>query len=245
MRIAIISDIHGNLAALEAVASDIRHRGVDLTVNLGDSISGPLLPLETAQYLMTEGWLSLAGNHERQVLTQTPEQRSASDEYAHSQLSNVEFEWLRSLPTTASPLQDVFLCHGTPTSDIDYFLETIESGVVRASTSIEIEQRIGLEKSGLIACGHTHIPRAVRSSRSQLIVNPGSVGLPAYSDTHPEFHSVETGSPDARYAIVEKTARGWTASLLSVPYNHASMAHLAEIRGRQDWKQALLTGYVH
>jgi predicted phosphodiesterase len=69
MRIAVVSDIHGNLPALEAVVADIARRGVDAVVNLGDSLSGPLLPLETAQFLMAQSWTHLAGNHERQVLT--------------------------------------------------------------------------------------------------------------------------------------------------------------------------------
>ena len=68
MRIAFVSDIHGNLPALEAVAADIHRRGADRVVNLGDNLSGPLLPRETAQWLMASDWLSLAGNHERQVL---------------------------------------------------------------------------------------------------------------------------------------------------------------------------------
>ena len=55
MRIALLSDIHGNLAALEAVVADIDRRGADRIVNLGDSLSGPLLPRETAQYLMAAG----------------------------------------------------------------------------------------------------------------------------------------------------------------------------------------------
>ena len=69
MRIAILSDIHGNLAALEAVTEDLRHRAVDAVVNLGDGLSGPLLPLETAQFLMARNWTQLSGHHERQVLT--------------------------------------------------------------------------------------------------------------------------------------------------------------------------------
>jgi len=52
MRIAVVSDIHGNLPALEAVVCDFTRRGVDAVVNLGDNVSGPLLPLETAQFLM-------------------------------------------------------------------------------------------------------------------------------------------------------------------------------------------------
>lgn len=101
MRLALLSDIHGNLAALEAVTKDLRRRGVDQVVNLGDSLSGPLLPLETAQFLMAQGWLNLAGNHERQLLTQSVEQMGPSDAYAFAQLSKKEFDWLGSLVPSA------------------------------------------------------------------------------------------------------------------------------------------------
>jgi len=131
MRLALLSDIHGNLAALEAVTADLRRRGVDQVVNLGDSLSGPLLPRETAQFLMAQGWLSLAGNHERQLLTQSVEQMGPSDAYAHAQLSTPEWDWIRSLPPSVRLSPDVFLCHGSPRSDVEYFLETLEEGVVR------------------------------------------------------------------------------------------------------------------
>ena len=72
MRIAFVTDIHGNLAALEAVVRDIERRGVARVVNLGDSLSGPLLPRETARALMARDWLHLAGNHERQILSDGP-----------------------------------------------------------------------------------------------------------------------------------------------------------------------------
>jgi predicted phosphodiesterase len=243
MRIALITDIHGNLAALEAITSDLRRRGVDAVVNLGDSLSGPLLPLETAQYLMAEGWISLAGNHERQILVDDPLRRGPADEFAHSRLTTKEFAWLESLPSTARLSPEIFLCHGTPSSDVQYFLETIDDGFVRAANSDEIESRIGSERSALIACGHTHIPRVVRAKHGQVIVNPGSVGLQAYADVHPSPHFMETGSPDARYAIVEKVRGGWSSSLLSVPYDHRSMANLAKLHGSTRWEHALLTGY--
>lgn len=244
MRLAIVTDIHGNLAALEAVAEDIRRRSVDLIVNLGDSLSGPLLPLETAQFLMTEGWLSLAGNHERQILTHSSERRSASDEYAHSQLTAKEFSWLKSLAASSRITSDVLLCHGTPLSDTEYFLETVQDGVVRQATASEIEARLGAEIANLVACGHTHVPRVVHTQRGKLIVNPGSVGLPAYDDVHPSPHVIETGSPDARYAIAEQSKNGWVISLLSIPYDYRSMAQQAKLRGRSDWEHALLTGYM-
>lgn len=244
MKLALISDIHGNLAALEAVVSDARRRGVDAFVNLGDSLSGPLLPLETARFLMAEAWINLAGNHERQILTQGPGRRSASDEYAHSRLTEKEICWLRSLAPTKRFSPEVFLCHGTPSSDLEYFLESVEEAGVRAATSEEVQQRLGAEQSPVVACGHTHIPRAVRTKSGQLIVNPGSVGLPAYDDSHPLPHVIENGSPDARYAIIEQAKDQWMVSLLSVPYDYKSMADLAARNGRPEWQNALLTGYM-
>jgi predicted phosphodiesterase len=130
-RIALISNIHGNLAALEAVTADIQQRAVDCVVNLGDSISGPLLPLQTAQFLMTAGWLSLAGNHERQLLTLRAGRGGLSDQYAHAQLSEKEFEWLRSLQSSVHLNDEVLLCHGTPNSYCEYLLETIEGTSTR------------------------------------------------------------------------------------------------------------------
>lgn len=244
MRLAVVSDIHGNLPALEAVVNDFGRRGVDAVVNLGDCVSGPLFPRETAQFLRSQDWTHLAGNHERQVLTLGPDQRGASDEFARSQLSSAELEWLASLRPSARYAADVFLCHGTPASDCDYFLETVEPTHVRCASQTEIGERCGNVDADMILCGHTHVPRAVRSPAGQLIVNPGSVGLPAYEDFHPYPHVIETGSPDARYAVVERRGGEWFAELVCVPYAHASMARLARSRHRQDWANALATGRV-
>src|SRR2546423_1906731 len=67
MKIAAISDIHGNLPALDAVLADIAAQGVDVTVNLGDILSGPLWITETADRLRALDLPTLAGNHERQL----------------------------------------------------------------------------------------------------------------------------------------------------------------------------------
>jgi diadenosine tetraphosphatase ApaH/serine/threonine PP2A family protein phosphatase len=96
----------------------------------------------------------------------------------------------------------------------------------------------------LVLCGHTHHPRALRTATGQLIVNPGSVGLQAYDDDRPYPHLIETGSPDARYAIVERLPEGWSAALIAVPYEHETMARLAERNGMPDWAHALRTGYM-
>ncbi len=75
-----------------------------------------------------------------------------------------------------------------------------------------------------------------------LLLNPGSVGLQAYGDDHPVAHTVENGSPDARYAIAESTAQGWRVEHFTVPYDQESMAVLAGQRGRPEWAHALRTG---
>lgn len=243
MRIAVVSDIHGNLPALEAVVADFARRGVDAVVNLGDSLSGPLLPRQTAQYLMAQGWTHLAGNHERQILD-TAVAPGPSDAYARSELGAAELAWLRTLAPRGQLGQDVLLCHGTPHSDLQYLLETVEAGGVRVATPEEIDARLGGETAALVVCGHSHMPRSVRSARGQLLVNPGSVGLPGFRAEEPLPHCMQNASPDARYAIVEHRAGHWHAALLTVPYDHLAMARLAQQRGRPQWQRALATGYV-
>jgi predicted phosphodiesterase len=188
MRIALVSDIHGNLAALEAVVADIALRDADQIANLGDSLSGPLLPLETARFLMARDWIHLAGNHERQILdvAARPGSGGRSDRYAHGRLSSSELDWLASLPSSIALEDGVLLCHGTPYSDCITLLQTAE----RAATSEEIEARLGAAKADVIGCGHSHVAGSVRTTCGTLIVNPGSVGQPAYADDHPYPHAV-------------------------------------------------------
>lgn len=241
MRFALVSDIHGNLAALEAVIDDLQTRRVDQVVNLGDHVSGPLHPKETARRLMSMDWIHLAGNHERQLLTTPLGEMGPSDAFAHAQLDRRELSWLSNQAATAGLEGDVLLCHGTPGRDDEFFLETeIETGL-RPARPDEITVRMGPATESLVACGHSHIPRIVRAPSGQIVVNPGSVGLPAYlTDTI----TVECGCPDARYAVVEKREGGWAVDLVSVPYDHLAMAELAERRGRNDWAQALRTGFI-
>lgn len=241
-RLAILSDIHGNLAALEAVIDDTRRRGVTGIVNLGDSLSGPLLPLETARFLMAQDWPQLAGNHERQLLEFATNGGGPSDAFAHARLSPEVFAWMRTLPSSRALDDDVFLCHGTPRSDTEYFLDSVEGEGTRPATDAELAERCTLERPKVIACGHTHIPRTVNSPRGQLLVNPGSVGLQAYEDDQPHFHRFETGDACARYATIEKRGGFWHAQIHPVPYDAEPMARLAERNGRPDWAQALRTG---
>jgi hypothetical protein len=76
----------------------------------------------------------------------------------------------------------------------------------------------------------------------QLIVNPGSVGVQAYEHDDPEYHIMQTGSPDARYAILEKRREGWLVDLISLPYDTRLVVELAGGNGRPEWAAALATG---
>ena len=238
MRVAVVSDIHGNLPALEAVAAHLRADCFDVVVNLGDSVSGPLFPRETAQFLMAEDWIHLAGNHERQLL-ELGENSVPSDIYAHSQLDAVHMDWIATLPHTRPLDGGISLCHGTPSSDVTPLLE---NGDQLASRE-QITARLGDTEASLVLCGHSHVPRSVRID-GRLIVNPGSVGLPAYDDDRPFPHVIQTGSPDARYAVVDFRSGAWTVSLISVPYAVERAAAAAEMHGRSDWAVGLRTGFM-
>ncbi len=61
----------------------------------------------------------------------------------------------------------------------------------------------------VILCGHSHVPRTVALPHGKLIVNPGSVGLPAYTMETPAHYMMESGSPHARYALLHQTQQGW------------------------------------
>lgn len=244
MRIAAISDVHGNLAALDAVLADIARRGIESIVNLGDILSGGLFPAETADRLMELNIPTIRGNHERQILEQAPDRMGLSDRHAAANLRPDHLAWIAALPETMQISDDILLVHGTPDSDLVYFLETVTGDGLRAATRDEIVERAGAVSASLILCGHTHVPRIVRLDDGRLIVNPGSVGLQAYDDDQPFPHIVETGSPHARYAIATMTNGTWSAELCAVEYDWEQAARDAEANGRTDWAKALRTGRV-
>ncbi|MGD0491135.1 MAG: metallophosphoesterase family protein [Steroidobacteraceae bacterium] len=244
MRIAAVSDIHGNLSALDAVLADIERRGVDLIVNLGDIVSGPLLPRETAARLMALGLPTIRGNHERQVLTLDPARMGPSDRYAFDTLGEAERRWMSELPPVLSLEGDVFLCHATPRNDVDCYLEELVERELRPAPLRRIEERTKGIQASLILCGHSHIPKLVHLSSGQLIVNPGSVGIQAYEGHDPGPHRVEMGAPHARYAVAERRGNRWAVDFFAVAYDWEAAARLAEQRERPDWVRALRTGFV-
>jgi len=244
MRLAILSDIHGNLPALQAVITDLEHRQVNQVVNLGDHASGPLWPRETVEFLMRQPWTQIAGNHERQLTRNDPASHGASDHYAFTQLTAEQLHWLRELPASARIGEAILLFHGTPADDRVYLLESIAHGQVQLATQGEISLRLGNDRAKIMLCGHSHLPRLVHTLNGDLIVNPGSVGVQGYTDDGPQPHLVQLGSPEARYAILEQRGASWQVEFHVIPYDHRAAAEQAQRNGRADWESVLRTGCV-
>ena len=245
MKLAVISDIRGNSAALLAVLTDIERRGVDLTVNLGDSFSGPLDAAGTARILAPLDLPTVRGNHDRLLVDRPVSEMGRWETWCIEDLSSETLDWCRALPLTRE-IDDILLCHATPAKDDENWLDRRgpdQRLVARDLTAVE-ERAEGVVHP-LTLCGHTHCPRNVRLPDGRRIVNPGSVGCPAYLDNRMEPHfAQQTGAPDARYAIVERSGEEWTVALLSVPYDPSEMAGLAFGKGADSWATALQTGWT-
>jgi diadenosine tetraphosphatase ApaH/serine/threonine PP2A family protein phosphatase len=153
--------------------------------------------------------------------------------------------WFQSLPLTLKVADGVLLFHGSPTDDLTYLLDTLDETGARPATEAEVLHRIDTETGwALMLCGHTHLPQAMRLSSGTLIVNPGSVGWPAYQDDEPYPHVMDAGTPHARYATVDDQTGRWEATFHVVEYDWETSAHIAEKNGRPDVARALLTGPV-
>jgi predicted phosphodiesterase len=243
VRLAVISDVHGNLPALDAVLAAIAGDGVDLTVNLGDLLSGYVQPAETADRLIELGLPTVRGNHERQVLTLPEQSQGMADRLTARVLTARHREWMASLPMTLEPAPGVLAFHGSPTDDLQYLLHTVEKSGVRPASVAEVRQRVGdVSAYRLLLCGHTHIAGSLQLPGGPLVVNPGSVGWPAYTDDQPYEHEMAAGSPRARYAVVDDVSGGWQVEFRSVDYPWDEAARLAEGFGRADVARALRTG---
>ena len=243
MRIAAISDVHGNLPALDAVTADITGQDVDVVVNLGDLLSGAVQPRETADRLMELGLPTVRGNHERQLLTLSPEQMGASDRLANDAITDRHREWMAGLPLTLQPAEGVLAFHGSPSDDLTYLLDSVGPDGARPATEEQVIERLGRAVDvPLLLCGHTHLQRSMRLPSGALVVNPGSVGWPAYDDERPYPHVMEAGTPHARYAVAERVRGRWTVEFHAVDYDWEQAATIAEANGRAEVARALRTG---
>jgi len=234
MRIAVISDIHGNRLALEAVEADIAMVGVDAIINLGDLLAGPLDPAATADLLIERNYPTVIGNHDRYMVSAPPEKQAPVDRFVVEQLRPVHLDYLRSLPATRDIEGEVFLCHGTATSDEEPWLDSWWDGrTVTVPGEAEVTDKAHGLDFPVLLCGHTHVARMVRLRDGRMVVNPGAVGL-----------QINYGLPDARYAILERHAGRWAADLRAVPYDFEAAARQTIANGFPNWAEAIRTGWT-
>ena len=241
MKTAIISDIHGNVDALQAVLLDIKNRDIKDIYNLGDSLYGPLFPIETYKLLVKENIQTISGNGDRILLdihTNNP-----TIKYVQDLLDEEHKDWISDLPFSLQT-EEFYFCHGTPTSDESYLLEEMNPRGSSLKKTEDILKLINGISQNIIFCAHSHIPRVVYLPNNKIVINPGSVGLPAYEDELPILHKMESGSPHARYAIVTKIEDDWIIEQISIPYNRDAAIIQSEKNGRVDWAVALQTGRI-
>lgn len=244
MKTAVMSDIHGNSAALSAVLADIRRRGIKTVINLGDCFSGPLDATETARILQEENLPTVSGNHDRLLWDSAVNEMGPWERWVIDDLSQETLDWVRTLPKSLV-IGDLFCCHATPHDDETNWLDRRgPSHRVIARDLEKVESYADGIVQPVMLCGHTHTPRAVRLPDGRRIINPGSVGCPAYLDNRMEPNFIhQTGAPDARYAVIEKVDDDWISDLIAVPYDASEMIERARENGAKSWAHALLTGW--
>ena len=239
MRLAIISDIHGNLLGLETVLADLKSRGVDATINLGDCVTSPLWPRETFELLETLAWPTVRGNHDRRLAEEPRDRMPPAVAFTSDSLAADHHRSLGALPSSLEIEGDVFAVHGTPASDTEYLLEDAVHGRLLPATAESLGQRIGDRRESLILCGHSHHQHVAHAPGNRLVVNPGSVGCPRYADNTDPF-SAESCSPHARYAIATRRNRRWSIELFVLEYDWDAVARQARRNGFAAWATAFL-----
>jgi predicted phosphodiesterase len=185
VRLALLSDIHGNLAALDAALDDLKKHKPDRIVVAGDLVFYGPRPAETVdrlRALQADGAAIIAGNTDVAVadfdyaaafpwLDDVPAGHRAAAEWAHEQLSDDQLDWLRGLPSERRVWADgmlVLACHGSPGSQTAGLPADLDPTVT--------VERVTRTDARVIVCGHTHIAD-VRELGRKLIVNPGSCGV--------------------------------------------------------------------
>lgn len=241
--VAVIADVHGNRWALEAVLEDLERRGAEHVLNLGDSLYGPLDPAGTAEVFRRVDAVSIRGNQDRILLEpRAPATDSPTFRFVVEELTREDVEWLGTHAVAPIRVGPFVLCHGTPERDDHYLLEEVTEHGVRLTEAADLARELAAVDAEVILCGHSHVPRLVALPDGRALVNPGSVGLPAYTDDTPHSHAMEAGSPHARYAWLEPTARGWRIEHVALEYDWERAAVAAEQHGRPDWAAWLRSG---
>jgi predicted phosphodiesterase len=245
MRVALISDIHGNLVSLEAVLEDIDREEVDQIVCLGDvAVLGPQ-PLEVLARLRAFDCACVMGNHDLDLLdpAQTNEVEPWVTEvtaWCVDQVSASDLDYVRSFrPLIEIPLGDqmTLLCyHGSPRSSADRILST--------TPAEEVEGMLAGHRATVMAGGHNHV-QMVRQHKDMWVVNVGSVGQ---SLEQMPFEGVPRLLPWAGYAIVNRARDVLSVELrrVSIDLDRVKQAAWAsDMPGAGDWVSWWITPPGH
>jgi len=218
VRVAVLSDVHGNAAALEAVLADIRARGpFDRILNGGDLAFGGPRPREAVERLMASGYPAVIGNTDEMVAASSDGAAGELAAWARTRLAPEQVDWLRSLPRSqrVAPAggPPLVLVHATPWSTTDLIeTESPEAMVARA-----FDQAGGRA----LVYGHIHIAY-VREAAGGLIVNAGSVGMPF------------DGDPRAAWAVLTLAGGAWRAEIVRTEYDREAVARDLLTSGHPD-----------
>ncbi|RPH31045.1 MAG: metallophosphoesterase [Bacteroidales bacterium] len=240
MRIAITSDIHGNSWALEAVLSDIGQKGITSIYDLGDSLYGPLDPKGTFDLISKNNIISLCGNQDRNIVENQHGNGNQTLGFVLQELNADAINWLTELPKIRRINDSIILFHGTPANDMEYLVEQLNPGYVGIKGTHTLDGILKGIAEHIVFCGHSHSPRVVKTEK-KLIINPGSVGLPAYDDELPIPHRMENFSPLARYCILDNTDN-IKIEHIAVSYDFMKPANRAKKNNRPDWAKWIETG---
>ncbi len=229
MRIAVISDIHGNLTALEAVLKDIKERGVDKVINLGDLVFRGPYPSEVLAALQDLQAPTLRGNTEDWLFADwskapADDFRPGVAAWTLEQLHPDEKVYLRDLPFSLRlELDDnrFLLVHASTRDNNKGFL---------ADTSEEdLLELLGPPDHDALVAGHVH-RQFLRRGAGRLLINPGSVGLPF------------DGDPRAAYCILDSAPGRLDVQLLRVTYDIPYAVNRARKRvAWHEWFESTIT----
>lgn len=206
-RLAVLSDIHGNLPALEAVLADLARDPVDQIIVAGDTISAGPFSAQVMDRLYDLGATMIRGNHEYYMLDhQTPRQPEAWSRYITPAWLNAQLpaHWKRRIAGLPDAVQlryadapPALLIHGLPGNPW--------TGLYPSQTDAQMADLLAGVAERTVIAGHTHLVME-RWVNDIHVINPGSVGAPL------------DGVSGARYAVLEGNPDGWRATfrLLSV-----------------------------
>jgi predicted phosphodiesterase len=230
VRIGLFSDVHSNLAGLQAVAKELEHAGpLDHVVVAGDHLWGGPRPRAVWRLLNEHGWVLVLGNADENLVAPTLDQdfppsnpyRSAAirqRDWLRGQLDPSELNALAKLPMQhriATPAGDLLVVHSSPRSTTD------RCGGPHNSIG-EVEAAYGGTGASAIAFGHWHAA-FVRQTPFALLLNVASVGLPM------------DGRPLAAYTILSSTRGGWIVEQRRVPYDPEAERRAARSAGLPAW----------